>query len=74
MDKEFWGALVDAVVLIASQLAAYFLEASLADLIAQVIAAAQPFIVIILVKSYADRKASEVRSEIAQVMRELGRR
>jgi len=74
MDKESWGALVDAVVLIASLLASYFLEASLADLIVKVIVAAQPFVVIVLVKSYGDRKAGEVRSEIAQVMRELGRR
>jgi len=74
MEKEFWGALVDAIVLIVSALAAHFLESSLADLIVQVITYAQPVVVIILLKMYADRKVAEVRAEIVQVMKELGRR
>ena len=74
MEKEFWGALVDAIVLIVSALAAHFLESSLADLIVQVITYAQPVVVIILLKMYADRKVAEVLAEIVQVMKELGRR
>jgi len=50
------------------------LESSLADLIVQVITYAQPVVVIILLKMYADRKVAEVRAEIVQVMKELGRR
>jgi hypothetical protein len=73
MNKEVWGALVDAVALIVSLLASYFLDAELADLIVGVVVAAQPVVLIILAKSYADRKAAEVRAEV-QAMRDLVQR
>lgn len=73
MKKEEWTAVVDAFVIIASLLAAYFFDAQLADLFVAVVGAAQPVVLLVLVKMYGERKAAEIESSVRAVMRELRR-
>lgn len=74
MDKEWWAALIDAIVLAASLIAAELVEAELADLIVKVIVAFQPVILGWVVKTYAERKVAQVRGALEREIRSLDRK
>jgi len=74
MDKEWWAALIDAIVLAVSLVAAELVEAELADLIVKVIVAFQPVILGWVVKTYAERKVAQVRGIFEREIRTLDKK
>jgi len=74
MGKEWWAALIDAIVLAVSLVAAELVEAELADLIVKVIVAFQPVILGWVVKTYAERKVAQVRGIFEREIRTLDKK
>jgi Flp pilus assembly protein TadB len=68
MKKEEWTAVIDAFALVVSLIAAYIFDAELADLIVAVVVAAQPIVLIFVVKMYGERKTEEISGAVDRAM------
>ena len=55
MSKEFWTALVDAVVLAIGLILPQFVEAEWANILLKIIAAFQPVVLLWILKMYGNR-------------------
>ena len=71
MNREWWTALVDAVVLAVSLIVQQFVAAEWADLIVKIVIAFQPVVLGYVLAVYAERIKVEVRGLVDHAVEEL---
>ena len=71
MDKELVTMIVDVAVSAVAYFGAKYLAPGAFDDVQFVVLAAQPIVLAVVGKMYADRKAVEVREDVRATMREL---